>query len=166
MDKLRRRVYSGIRPLLHDVRSILARRGLILSAMRDKQIDPAFRERLMLVVTGVNGCRYCSYVHARAALEAGISPEQIEALEAAQFSGSPIEELPALLYAQHWAEADGHPTQEACQRIRRQYGDEHVERIETVLLMIRVGNLVGNTFDHLLHRISLDRWGDRGAGSG
>jgi len=164
VDRFQRRIYSGIRPLLHDFRTLLARRSLIRSVMRDKQPDPAFRERLMLVVTGVNGCRYCSYVHARAALEAGISPEQIEALGAAQFFGSPIEELPALLYAQHWAEADGHPTPEVRQRIRRQYGDGHVERIETVLLMIRVGNLVGNTFDYLLHRISLGRWGDRAAG--
>jgi hypothetical protein len=28
---------------------------------------PAFRERLMLAVTVVNGCRYCSYFHARQA---------------------------------------------------------------------------------------------------
>lgn len=159
MDKFQRRIYSGIRPVLQDARTLLARRSLIPSAMRDKQLDPAFRERLMLVVTGVNGCRYCSYVHARAALEAGISPQQIEALGDAEFSGSPIDELPALLYAQHWAETGGHPAPDVRQRIRQRHGKELFESIEAVLLMIRVGNLLGNTFDHFLHRISRGRWG-------
>lgn len=31
----------------------------------------------MLAVTQVNGCRYCSYVHARMALQAGLSEQEI-----------------------------------------------------------------------------------------
>ncbi len=40
-------------------------------------IPAAFRERLMMVVTEVNGCRYCSYMHARLALSAGASQEEL-----------------------------------------------------------------------------------------
>lgn len=87
MHEFRRRTYPGLRPVLRDLRALLARRDLIRAAMRDR-LDPAFRERLMLVVTEVNGCRYCSYVHAREALAAGIPPEQIEDL-AAMFDGCP-----------------------------------------------------------------------------
>ena len=43
-------------------------------------IPAAFRERLMMVVTEVNGCRYCSYFHARAALAAGVSQEELRSL--------------------------------------------------------------------------------------
>ena len=43
-------------------------------------ISPDFRERLMLAVTAVNGCRYCSYAHTRAALKGGLSREEISGL--------------------------------------------------------------------------------------
>jgi AhpD family alkylhydroperoxidase len=127
--------------------------------MRGEQVGRAFRERLMLVVTAVNGCRYCSYVHAREALAAGIPPEQVEVLGAGMFDGSPAHEVPALLYAQHWAEADGQPVQGVRQRVQQRYGEEQLESIEIVLRMIRMANLLGNTLDYLLYRISFGRWG-------
>ncbi|MEA3377302.1 MAG: carboxymuconolactone decarboxylase family protein [Chloroflexota bacterium] len=159
MHEFRRRIYPGIRPILRDFRAILARRDLIRSAMRDG-LHPAFRERLMLVVTDVNGCRYCSYVHAREALAAGIPREQVEDL-AAMFDGCPAHEAPALLYAQHWAEVDGQPDPEVRRCVQQRYGEEQLEQIETVLRMIRMGNLLGNTADYLLYRISFGRWGGR-----
>jgi len=159
MDRFRRRIYAGPGALIDDLRAMLARRDLIRSTMRDDQLDPAFRERLMLVVTGVNGCRYCSYVHAREALAAGLSAEEIAALEAGELGEGPDEELPALLYAQHWADTDAQPDPDARRRVRDRYGEERLERIEVVLRMIRMGNLMGNTFDYLLYRISFGRWG-------
>jgi hypothetical protein len=39
--------------------------------------------------------------------------------------------------------------------------------IDLALRMIRVGNLLGNTFDYVLHRASFGRWGAwRRAGPG
>jgi AhpD family alkylhydroperoxidase len=127
--------------------------------MRGEGLDPAFRERLMLVVTAVNGCRYCSYVHAREALAAGIAPQEIAALGRRMFEGSPPEEVPALLYAQHWAETNGAPDPAIRERIRQRYGRDARERIEAVLRVIRMGNLMGNTVDYVLYRISFGRWG-------
>jgi hypothetical protein len=75
------------------------------------------------------------------------------------FAGSPSEEVPALLYAQHWAEADGEPDQVVRQRLVEQYGEEAAAGIELVLRMIRMGNLLGNTWDYVLYRISFGRWG-------
>ncbi len=145
--------------MMGDLRALLARRDLIRATMRGDQIGHAFRERLMLVVTGVNGCRYCSYVHAREALAAGLSPEEIGALEAGALGEGPDDELPALLYAQHWADSDGQPDPGARRLVRERYGEEQLERIEVVLRMIRMGNLMGNTLDYLLYRISFGRWG-------
>ena len=159
MREFRRRIYPGPRTFLADLRALLARRGALRAAMRGEHLDPAFRERLMLVVTGVNECRYCSYVHAREALAAGVPPEQIEALAVGAFGESPVHEAPALLYAQHWAEASGRPHPEARRRVLEHYGDEQGERIEVVLRMIRMANLLGNTVDYLLYRISFGRWG-------
>lgn len=159
MRKFRRRIYPGPRAFLIDLRALLAHRQALRAATRGKHLDRTFRERLMLVVTGVNGCRYCSYVHAREALAAGVPPAQIEALAAGAVEGSPAREAPALLYAQHWAEAGGRPDSEVRERILQRYGEQQVESIEAILRIIRIGNLLGNTVDYLLYRISFGRWG-------
>lgn len=44
----------------------------LISAGRAKRIGKDFVERIMMAVTEVNGCRYCSYFHTRVALKAGI----------------------------------------------------------------------------------------------
>jgi len=166
MSSYQRRTYHSLGELLADLRMILSRRKEIRSLMRGGAIAPAFRERLMLVVTEVNGCRYCSYAHARSALSEGVPQEEIEALAAGVLEGSPPEEAPALLYAQHWAEADGKPDAAARKQVVARYGEQVVGMIELALRMIRVGNLSGNTFDCLLHRISFGKWGAWGrAGS-
>ena len=122
-------------------------------------IDRAFRERLMLAVTEVNGCRYCAYAHARMALSAGLTQTDIDALAEGSLRGSPPEQIPALLYAQHWAETDAKPDSEARQRVLETYGQSKTEAMELSLRMIRVGNLLGNTWDYLIYRVSFGRWG-------
>jgi len=159
MNTYKRRTYCSLSEMFTDVQAILSRRKEIRSLMRGGVIAPAFRERLMLVVTEVNGCRYCSYAHARAALSEGVPQKEIEALAGGVFEGGPPEELPALLYAQHWAESNGKPEATGRDRVVERYGESAVETMELALRMIRVGNLSGNTFDYLLHRISFGRWG-------
>ena len=154
MDKFKRRIYRSPTQLIADFRAIIRRRREIRTLMRGEVIDPAFRERLMLVVTEVNGCRYCSYGHARQALAEGISQEEITALGRGMFAGSPSEEVPALLYAQHWAEANGVPDAAVRERLVEQYGEQVAEGIDLALRMIRMGNLLGNTWDYVLYRIS------------
>lgn len=159
MDKFKRRIYPSIGAFFKDFWGILSRSREIRPLMRGQLIDPAFRERLMLVVTGVNQCRYCSYAHAREALSEGVSEAEIEALGQGVFDGSPPEEAQALLYAQHWAETRGAPDAEARTRIAERYGEKTVEAMELTFQMIRAGNLMGNTFDYILYRLTFGRLG-------
>jgi AhpD family alkylhydroperoxidase len=78
-QKFTRRIYRRPAELLEDFRFIWERRPMIRRAMRGL-ISPAFRERLMMTVTEVNGCRYCSYYHARLSLLAGISQDELREL--------------------------------------------------------------------------------------
>lgn len=157
----RRRIYRSPAALLADFRYMIERRALIRRAMREL-ISPAFRERLMLAVTEVNGCRYCSYYHAREALKSGLSEAELAALLAGQIpADAPAGEHLALAYAQHWAETDAHPAPEAVQKLVATYGEEQTAAIEIVLRMIRIGNLLGNTADYLLYRLSLGLLGTR-----
>jgi AhpD family alkylhydroperoxidase len=112
----------------------------------------------MLAVTSVEGCRYCSYFHSRLALKGGISHEEIKRLLLGDFRDCPEEEVVAILYAQHWAESNAHPDTEAIQKLQEIYGFEKAEAIHLMLRMIRLGNLLGNTWDYFLHLISFGKW--------
>ncbi len=121
-------------------------------------IPAAFRERLMLAVTAVNGCRYCSYFHAKQALQSGIESDEIKRLLSGDIAGCPDEEVIAVIYAQHWAESNAHPDHEAVLRLQQTYGAEKAGAINVLLRMIRLGNLLGNTWDFLLYIISFGRF--------
>lgn len=153
MPDVSRRFYRSPAALLADLRVLLSRPAILRSAAQGA-VDMAFRERLMLVVTAVNRCPYCSYAHSRQALLNGISEQEIELLQNLAFEGSPAHEIPALLYAQHWAERDGSPEPVVRQRVMDLYDQPTFHKIELVLRLIRMANLVGNAFHHLVCRLS------------
>jgi AhpD family alkylhydroperoxidase len=159
--KFNRRTYRSPGEFAADLAAILRKRKGLRTLMRGDRLDPAFRERLMLAVTAVNQCRYCSYAHARMALVAGLSTEEIQALNDGILEGAPPDQYPALLYAQHWAEADGKPDPQARQRLLSTFGEGTAGAIELSLLLIRIGNLLGNTFDYILYCLSFGRWDTR-----
>jgi len=113
----------------------------------------------MLAVTAVNGCRYCSYFHTKQALKSGITSEEISNLLSGDVANCPQDEAVAVVYAQHWAESDAHPDPEAVKRLHQTYGPEKTEAIHSMLRMIRMGNLLGNSWDYLIYRISFGRRG-------
>ncbi len=157
--KFNRRVYPHGRALWADLKAIMARREQMRPLMRGESLSSEFRERLMLAATGVNQCRYCSYVHARQALVEGIDAAEVRALLGGKLEASPERELPALLYAQHWAETRGQPETEARGRLVSAYDPDEVAAIELSLQTIQIGNLLGNTLDYVLFRLSFGRWG-------
>lgn len=113
----------------------------------------------MLAVTAVNGCRYCSYFHAKQALKTGITAEEISNILSGDVANCPQDEAVAVIYAQHWAESDAHPEPGTVRRLQQTYGPEKVEGIHLILRMIRMANLLGNSWDYLIYRISLGRRG-------
>jgi len=155
-----RRFYHNLLEIVVDAKAIFSKRKQIKSLMKDGQISNAFRERIMLAVTEVNGCRYCQYAHAKMALEAGLSQDEIKALSSGSFHNCPVEEVPALLYAQHWAEKNGQPDIESRQKIVGLYDVSTVESMELAMRMIRMGNLLGNTWDYVLFRLSFGKLGN------
>lgn len=159
MSKFKRRTYKNLGELITDVRIIFSKRKDIRTLMQGELITPAFRERIMLAVTSVNQCRYCSYAHSREALSKGISQEELNELGRGMFAESPSNEVPALLYAQHWAETNGLPEARLRHKLISTYDEKPVDLMELAMRMIRSGNLLGNTFDYLLNRISFGRWG-------
>ena len=159
MKEFNRRTYQNILSFFADLKAIMAKREQMKPLMRGEIINGAFRERLMLAVTAVNRCRYCSYAHARQALVEGIDEDEINALQDGMLKNCPEDELPGLLYAQHWAEAQGKPEPAVRERLIEEYNEETVKAIELALQTIQMGNLLGNTADYILYRLSFGRLG-------
>lgn len=113
----------------------------------------------MIAVTSVNECRYCAYFHSHVARAAGIAPHEIAQLLRGEFTDAPAEEMPALFYAQHWAETNAQPDPGLKAQLVETYGAETARAIEFVLRMIRIGNLMGNLGDYILYRLSFGRFG-------
>jgi len=152
--KFDKRLYKKPGDFFSDLWFIFRNLNQLNEIKKNKVISFAFRERLMLAVTSVNGCRYCSYFHTKEALKSGMHPQEISLLLTGESGKCPEEEAPAVIFAQHWAESDGHPDTEALQRIKQLYGIQKTEAINLILHMIRLGNMTGNTWDYLRYGLS------------
>jgi AhpD family alkylhydroperoxidase len=156
--RFNKRTYVSLKDLLKDLILPFRKRKQLREVKNKRLLSPAFRERLMLAVTAVERCRYCSYFHSKLALKGGIPQEEIGKLLSGDVQDCPKEEVIAILYAQHWAESNAHPDPEAVQKLQEIYGSEKAEAIHLMLHMIRLGNLLGNTWDYLLFRVSFGKW--------
>jgi AhpD family alkylhydroperoxidase len=119
-----------------------------------RTLDHTLIEKIMTVVTAVNGCPYCAWFHAHQAAASGISTEEIQNMLNLQFQADAAEdEIPALLYAQNYAETNRKPDPEVTANLIQHYGSEKARQIQVVIRMIFFGNLSGNTFDAFLSRL-------------
>jgi len=105
-----RRIFT-FKSLLQDLRFLTLRFPQIILLLRDKKISRQFIEKIMTVVSAVNGCTYCSWFHARTAALSGISKEEVKSMLNLQFKADASDfELLGLLYAQHYAETNRNPS--------------------------------------------------------
>jgi AhpD family alkylhydroperoxidase len=154
-----RRIWAGPMDLLRDLWRIARSSRAVLALSLPGAIAAGFRERIMLVVTGVNRCRHCAWGHGILAQLAGLSQEEIGRLLALDLEDCARDEVPGLLFAIHWAESDGKPAAEAGHALDAAYGREAARQIEAAVLLIHAGNRFGNTYDYWLSRISGGRFG-------
>ncbi|GJM42779.1 MAG: hypothetical protein DHS20C20_30610 [Ardenticatenaceae bacterium] len=159
MQAFKRRIYGSVGEMFSDLVWPLRHRAEMQQAMRSGLVSPQFRERLMMAVTAVNECRYCATYHARESERVGLANDEIRTLLAGDLALAPEDELPALLYAQHYAEQYGRPDPVTRQSLQTTYGPARANAIETVLRLIRMGNLLGNSTDWVLYKLSYGRLG-------
>jgi AhpD family alkylhydroperoxidase len=112
-----------------------------------------FIERIMLAVTEVNGCEVCSYAHTKIALEQGMSNEEIQMLLSGTTENIPRDEMKAILFAQHYADTRGNPTEESWMSIVESYGKEKALGILAAIRMIMIGNVFGIPLSGLRTRL-------------
>ncbi len=119
-----------------------------------KEIDNIFREKIMTVVTAVNGCTYCSWFHAKVAVSSGMTEEEVKEMMNLQFNTNTNKrELAALLYAQHYAESNRKTDEVMENKLIETYGDKTARQIKLIIRLIFFANLQGNTFDAFISRV-------------
>ncbi len=116
-------------------------------------LNKEFIERIMLAVTEVNGCAACSYAHTKMALESGMSPGEVQAMLAGIIDDVPANEVPAIMFAQHYADTGGNPTRESWERIVETYGERTAQGILGAIRAIMIGNVYGIPVSALISRI-------------
>lgn len=117
-------------------------------AKRADRVSDQFAEKIMLAVTSVNECQYCTRYHTGLAEETGVDREAITSiLEQDVESAVDDDERPALLFAQRYAETNENPGRDAVRELQRTYGEETAADILAFVRAIYFGNLLGNTYD-------------------
>jgi len=127
-------------PWLTEVVSTLP--SLVRSYGPGAPIDPRTREQIILAVTEVNGCRYCAWIHGSWQEFLGDSLTHGEAHDV------------LLAYARACAEA-GRPL--PTDDLLAILPPEAVRAVRATVAQIEVSNLVGNTVDGMLARLTRKR---------
>ena len=107
----------------------------------------------MLAVTEVNGCELCSYEHTKTALEMGMSEKEIQQILTGQTDSYPVEESKAILFAQHYADTKGNPSESTWEELKVTYGEDKAIAILAATRVIMFGNSFGIPMSALRSRI-------------
>jgi len=145
-EKFTRRIHTPAAQS-RDIRKFLAHSDAFVETLFAPAISKAFFESINLAVTQVNGCTFCSYTHAKNALESGVTEDEVEFLLSGNFDHASREQLEALLFAQHYAETQGNPDPQLEQKMFDVYGAKQTRDILSAILFMTLTNLHGNTFE-------------------
>ena len=131
------------------IRTFINHSDAFVEAQLNPVISKSFSESVSLAISQVNGCKLCSYTHAKNALKSGMNEEEVEFLLSGGFDNAPKEQLEALLFAQHYADTKGNPDPDVKQKLADAYGEEKTKDIMASILMMNLTNLHGNTMEAL-----------------
>ena len=153
-----KRIYGSFRQYFGDIWFILSHLFVVWRMLAAQRVSQAFAEKIMIAVTVVNDCVYCSRGHTLMALASGVDQSEVDQL-LAQDIGQGVDEYEStgLAYAQHYAESESKPDPSATAALQEKYGSRVAQDIVLYIRLITIGNLVGNTFDHFLARFRGDK---------
>jgi AhpD family alkylhydroperoxidase len=145
MNNAKLRHFHNVKDFFTALSRMVQGTKFLKQAADGKRIAPALAEKIMLAVTSVNECAYCSYLHTQTALAAGVEEKRIREILSGAFDNGNPQETIALLYAQHWAESRGATAEQARTRLAEYYGPDLASQIEGYLRIIYMGNMCSNT---------------------
>lgn len=113
----------------------------------------SLREKVIIAVTSVNDCRWCSWLHTGIALKHGVNLDELKSLLGSGTFGTDAErEATAILFAQHFADTCRHPTPAGRLALAKQFTRYQRLEIMAWIHFIYFTNLSGNSADAWLAR--------------
>ena len=118
------------------------------------EIDPGFREELMLAVSKLNDCRYCTWGHQEWAHLNGVSNEELAQVEQLDPKGFDRRKWLAISYVRALVKGDFRRVQPQLRRaMQHKYSPREIREIELIAKVMDIGNRGSNTWDALLSRL-------------
>ena len=134
--------------------SLVPELGMMYRVWLKQEVDPGFREELMLAVSRLNGCRFCSWGHHEWAQISGVPDEELARLEQLDPSGFDRRKWIAISYVRALVKEDFKRVQPELRRaMQHKYSPEEIRQIELIAKVMDVGNRGSNTFDAMLSRL-------------
>ena len=128
---------------------------VLAAALLIPSTSRALREKVMLAVTSVNDCRYCSYVHTRLALANAVDLDELQQLlDSGTFGNVDERDAVAILFAQHFADTARQPSDAARAALAREFNTYQRLEIMAYIHAIYFANLSANSADVWLARLS------------
>lgn len=142
------------RELIGSTVSLTPSVGMIYRVWLKHEIDPGFREELMLAVSELNHCRYCTWAHHEWAQMVGVSDEELAHVEQMDPSGFDRRKWLAISYVRALVTAKfGRVDKELVREMNAKYSPMEIKEIEIVARIMDIGNRAANTWDAFLSRL-------------
>jgi AhpD family alkylhydroperoxidase len=125
----------------------------IIGNKKSKLVDPDLVKRIELAVTEVNGCAACSYEHAKMALHQGMSGAEISSFLSGGEAFIKPEEAKAIVFAQHFADSQGHPKEYAYDAVVKEYGEKQARIMLSAAQVMIAGNTYGIPYSAFRSRL-------------
>jgi AhpD family alkylhydroperoxidase len=139
---------------LQDVAAIAAERSTFSKVWVKRELDPAFRETLMVAIARMNDAKYCSWAHHEWALIEGVSEQRLAYVEQGNTSRFDARTKVALAFVQELvAKRFGKVSAATNRAMDAHFSSEEIEEIALVARVMDVLNRSSNTFDALISRL-------------
>jgi uncharacterized peroxidase-related enzyme len=117
------------------------------SIMGPGSVDQRTKELVYLTVSYANKCAYCTAAHVASGSKAGVTQDEMHALQARQDGGFSASERAAVEYARELTlTADGTQTRDA---LNQHYNDEQIVEITLIAALANFTNRFNNGLDLL-----------------
>jgi AhpD family alkylhydroperoxidase len=120
-----------------------------------RQLDPGFRETLMLAVARFNDAKYCSWAHHEWALIEGVRGEELAHVERMEPAHLDRKRWIAICFVRELVAAKfGRVSKKRMKEMRDLYTREEIEEITLVAKVMDVLNRSSNTFEAFVSRLN------------
>lgn len=153
------RVFGSPGEFAGDVAGVIRRARPLAAVFLHGRLDRRERERIMLAVSRVNACQACTFVHQRWALSAGLSAEELQAIELGEFAALDDRSRAAVAYATALAERRfrAAPPDDVAAAAALNLSPAERSAVEAVARLMALANLSANTAEAIFASLAAAR---------